>query len=103
MSNNATKHVQTELRVDEYERFHEFARERGLSVKEAGREALLEWVERQRRPDPNDRAFTVLDELDDADRPPTAKTDARTEADLVDDWDGNDVGFTLAEDPSGQS
>ena len=42
MSSNDTKHVQTELNEDEYERFREFVREHGLSLKEAGHEALVE-------------------------------------------------------------
>lgn len=98
MSDNESKHVQTELDRDEYEAFREFARERGLTVKEAGHEALVSWIERQRRADPNDRAFTVLDELDDLSA--AAETDARLAADLVDEWTGDDVAFTLADDPS---
>ena len=103
MSRNNTKHVQTELKEDEYERFREFAREHGLSLKEAGHEALIEWVERQQRADPNDPAFTVLDELEEDSLPASAETDAREEADLVDEWHGSDESFTLADDPSAQS
>lgn len=102
MSENESKHVQTELTEDEYEAFREFARERGLTVKEAGHEALVGWVERQRRADPHDRAFTVLDELDDESLPASAETDARGEADLVKEWSGDDVEFTLADDPPAQ-
>ncbi|WP_245778629.1 hypothetical protein [Halomicrobium zhouii] len=64
MSHNESKHVQTELSEDEYERFRTFAEEHGLSLEEAGHESVLEWIERQQQADPNDRAFTVLDELD---------------------------------------
>lgn len=103
MHNNETKHVQTELSEDEYERFREFAREHGLSLKEAGYEALIEWVERQQRADPDDRAFTVLDELEGDSFPGSAATDARDEDDLVESWEGSDVSFTLAADPSTQS
>jgi hypothetical protein len=103
MSSNDTKHVQTELREDEYERFRELAREHGLSLKEAGHEALIEWVERQQRADPNDPAFTVLNDLDDESLPASAETDAREEADLVDEWHGSEESFTLADDPSTQS
>ena len=95
-----TKHVQTELDEEAYERFREFAEEHGLSLKEAGHEALLEWIERQQRADPNDRAFTVLDELDADSLSESADTDARSEDDLVDEWDGNDESFTLADEPS---
>ena len=103
MSSNDTKHVQTELSEDEYERFREFATEHGLSLKEAGHEALIEWVERQQRADPNDRAFTVLDELESDSLPDRAQTDAREEDDLVDEWHGSEESFTLADDPSAQS
>lgn len=101
MSQEASKHVQTELSEDEYETFREFADEQGLSVKEAGRKALLDWVQRQRRPNPSDPAFTVLDELDDS-SPEADETDAREEADLVDEWSGEDVSFTLADQPPTQ-
>lgn len=103
MSSNDTKHVQTELTEDEYERFREFAWEHGLSLKEAGREAVMEWVERQQQADPDDRAFTVLDELEASSLPDSADTDAREEDDLVEEWHGDDEPFTLADDPSVQS
>ena len=103
MSSNDTKHVQTELNEDEYERFREFANEHGLSLKEAGHEALIEWIERQQQADPDDPAFTVLDDLKDESPPASAATDAREEADIVDEWDGSDESFTLAADPSTQS
>lgn len=100
MSSNDTKHVQTELSEDEYERFRKFANEHGLSLKEAGHEAVIEWIDRQQQPDPNDPAFTVLDELDESSLPASADTDARDEDDLVDEWHGSDKSFSLAEDPS---
>ncbi|MFC7174760.1 hypothetical protein ACFQL0_18290 [Haloplanus litoreus] len=88
------------MNEEEYARFREFAEEHGLSLKEASHEALIEWVERQQQADPNDAAFTVLDDLDDSSLPRTAQTDAREEDDLVDEWHGNDESFVLAEDPS---
>lgn len=100
MNENDFKHVQTELTEDEYERFRQFASEQGLSLKEAGREALVSWIERQQRADPNDPAFTVLDELEEMSRSGTAETDARDEDDLVEEWNGDDVAFTLAESPA---
>jgi len=103
MSSNDTKHVQTELNEDDYERFREFAQEHGLSLKEAGHEALIEWVERQQHADPTDRAFTVLDELDADGLPESAETDARDADDTVEEWHGSDESLTLAEDPSAQS
>ena len=102
MSSN-TKHVQTELAEAEYEQLCEFAEEHGLSIKEAGHEALLEWIERQQHADPNDRAFTVLDELDADSLSKAAETDARSEDDLVDGWDSNDEVFRLAAEPSANS
>ena len=99
MSSNDTKHVQTELDADEYERFQAFAEEHGLSLKEAGREALVEWIERRQQADPNDRAFTVLETLEEESLSETAATDARTETDLIDEWDGNEASFTLADAP----
>jgi len=101
MSQRGVKHVQTRLAEDEYETFRKFAEERGMTVTEAGQEALLDWVERQQRVDPNDRAFTILDELDDS-LPASAETDAREEDDLVEDWSGDDVEFELADEESTQ-
>ena len=103
MSSDETKHVQTELQAEEYERFRQFAEERGLSLKEASHEALREWVERQQQADPNDAAFTVLDDLDDSSLPPTAETDARAEDDIVDEWVGDEEPFVLAENPASHS
>lgn len=99
MSKNGTKHVQTELDAEEYDRLQEFAHERGLSIKEAGHEALVEWIERQQQVNPDDPAFTVLEELDDESLPASATTDAREEDDLVEEWHGGDESFTLADDP----
>lgn len=95
-----SKHVQTELTEEEYEHVREFARERGLSLKEATREALTDWVDRQRRADPSDPAFTILEELEHEALPDDAKTDARREGDLVEEWDGSDVDFTLSSNPA---
>jgi hypothetical protein len=103
MSSNDTRHVQTELSEEEYERFREFAREQGLSLKDAGHEALLEWIERQQRPDPNDPAFTILDDLENESLPKSAATDAQDQDDLVDEWHGSDESFTLADDLSSRS
>jgi hypothetical protein len=97
---DTSKHVQTELTVEEYEAVREFATERGLTLKESTRTALVEWVERQCRADPSDPAFTVLDDFEDESLGQSAETDARTEADLVDEWTGDDVEFRLAETPT---
>jgi hypothetical protein len=101
-SSNDTKHVQTELTEDEYERFREFASEYGLSLKEAGHEALIEWIERQQQTDPNDPALTVLGDLKDESRPASAETAARDEDDLVDEWHGSDESVRFVDAPSTQ-
>ena len=103
MSGNDTKHVHIELRADEYERLREFARERGLSLKDAGHDALIEWIDRQQRLDPLDRAFTIFDKLEAESLPASAQTNAREEADLVAEWHGHDESFTLTDDPPDQS
>lgn len=54
-------------------------------LNEAGREAVLEWTDQQQQLDPNDPAFTVLDELEESSLPTSADTDARDEDDLVDE------------------
>lgn len=100
MSKHEFKHVQTELTEDEYERFRQFASEQGLSLKEAGREALVSWIERQQQADPNDPAFTVLDELQELSFSESVETDARDEDDLVEEWHGDDVEFTVTENPA---
>ena len=75
----------------------------GLSLGEAGYEALVEWIERHQQVDPTDPAFTVLDELDDELGPSAVTTDAREEADLVEEWHGSEESFTLADDPLNES
>lgn len=92
------KHVQTELTPEEYDSFRRMARERGLSVKAAVREAIVDWVDRHRQPDPNDRAFTVLDELNEP-GDGLAATDAVAEDDLVEEWSGDDVSVRLLDAP----
>lgn len=100
MASNETKHVQTELDEDEYEAIRQLAEERDLSLKSAVHEALVDWIDRQQRADPNDRAFTVLDELEEEGLPDTAATDARNESDLVDDWHEDEQDLELADDPT---
>lgn len=100
MSRAESKHVQTELTEAEYKTFREIANERDMTVKEASHEALVKWAEHQHRVDPTDRAFTVLDELDEVPLSSTATTDARQESDIVEEWSGSDVSFTVAENPS---
>jgi hypothetical protein len=97
-----SKHMKIEMTENEYETFREIADKRGMSIEESGYEALVKWAEYQYPVDPTDRAFTVLEELD-ADMeslPATAATDARYESDIIEEWRGRDVSFTLAENPS---
>jgi hypothetical protein len=73
-----------------------------MTIEEAVYEALVKWVENQNCVNSTDRAFTVIDELDSdaGSLPPTAATDARQGFDIIEEWSGNDVSFTLAENPS---
>lgn len=100
MSESEKMQIRIDLTEDEYDVFREIATECGLAVEEAGHDALIEWAERQHHVNPTDRAFTVLDELDEVSLPSTAATDARKESDIVEEWDGSDGSFTLAENPS---
>lgn len=46
------------------------------------------------KPDSDDRAFTVLKELDRESLPDSAATDARSEADPVEEWHGENESLT---------
>ncbi|HET7323745.1 MAG TPA: hypothetical protein VFJ06_05380 [Halococcus sp.] len=81
-------YVQTELSAEEYRRFKSLAEERGIPLTAALREAAEEWMEQQRRVDPNDPLFDILERLDEESLPDTPRTNAATEDDLVDDWSG---------------
>lgn len=56
-----TKVVQTELPTSRYELFKGAARERGLTIKAAAREALTEFTLRYQAVDRDDPLFTPLD------------------------------------------
>lgn len=90
-----SKHVQTKLDRETYEALRTLAAECDLSIGSATHEAVSLWIDAQRRVDPADPAFAVLD------MPPEtpSKTNMRTEGDLTDDWTGEDIGFRLADDP----
>jgi hypothetical protein len=100
MRRSENKHIRIELTEGEYNAFREIAAECDMIIEEAAHEALIEWIEHRNQRDLTDRAFTVLDELDTMALSSTAATDARKESDIVDEWSGKDVSFTLAEDPS---
>ena len=99
MSENECKHVQTALTQTKYERFRQLASEQDLSLKEAGRKALISWIERQQRVDPNDPAFTVFEELKEISLSGAVETDACDEDDPATEWHGNSVEFRLAKNP----
>ncbi len=83
-------HVQTEVPEDDYERLRTIAAERGLTIRDALREATELWLDEQDAVDPTDPLFTSVESVRNAasrrDRP---QTDVRDEADLVEDWDGD--------------
>lgn len=58
----------------EYEAVRELAREYDITVDEACRQALRDWLDRHQPPNPADPAFVVLDELDET---TGTETDAR--------------------------
>lgn len=91
-------HVQTEVPEEDYERLRALADERGLSIREALREATEQWIEDHAAIDPSDPLLTTVDRIrdDSADghREPTTAT---TEDDLVDAWQGHAERFRLAD------
>ncbi len=81
-----SKHVQTELTNEEYQKFKTLAEERGLSLTAALHEAVEQWMENRHEVDPNDALFDVLSELDQEPAPGAPRTNATTEADLIEEW-----------------
>jgi hypothetical protein len=92
-------HVQTELSGEEYSHFKSLADERGISLTTALREAAEVWMEQQQQVDPDDPLFDILDQLDQESVPDTPRTNAATEDDLVDDWDGTTAGIRFSGNP----
>lgn len=84
-------HVQTELSAEEYRHFKALARERGLSLTAALREAAGVWMEKQQEVDPDDPLFSILDRLDREPGPDVPRTNAADEDDLVEEWTGENV------------
>lgn len=91
-------HVQTEVSEEEYARLRALARERGLSIREALREATERWIEDHATIDSTDPIFTTVDRVRDdsasGGREPTTVT---TEDDLVDEWRGDAERYRLAD------
>ena len=99
MSENEAKHVQTTLSEEDYRRLREIADDRGITLGEASRTALKEWLNIQRGPNSADRAFTVLSELQAISTEDSARTDARTESDVVEEWRGLPEDVSLGNEP----
>jgi hypothetical protein len=91
-------HVQTEVPDDEYERLRAIAEERGISIREALREATELWIEQRDAVDPDDPLFSSLDAVREAsarrDRVSTSVTD---EDDIVEEWTGDADEYRLSE------
>jgi hypothetical protein len=92
-----TTHIQTEVTDTTYEVFQELARERGLSLKSALREATEDWIEQQQQVDPDDPLFTLVAEAASEPTPDAPQTNASTEDDLVEEWSGDNADITLAD------
>jgi hypothetical protein len=58
-----TTHIQTEITDTTYEEFRALARERGLSLKAALREATEDWIEQQQQIDPTTHSLHSLSML----------------------------------------
>lgn len=54
------RHVQGELKPHEYQELKRAAEKRGITLKEAAREALLEWVRSESGFDPGDPLFETV-------------------------------------------
>ncbi len=93
-------HVQTELSAEEYHHFKSLAKERGISLTAALREAAEVWMEQQQEVDPDDPLFEILDQLDQEPVPDKPRTNAATEDDLIGEWSGATAGvrFTNSSD-----
>jgi predicted DNA-binding protein len=91
-------HVQTEVPEEEYERLRALAGERGLSIREALREATELWIEERDAVNPDDPLFDSVESVRDGspnhDREPTSVT---TEDALVEEWTGDAEESRLAE------
>lgn len=82
-------HFQTELSDEKYRHFKSLARERGLSLTAALREATEVWMAKQERVDPDDPLFEILDELDREPRPEKPRTNAAQADDPIEEWSGS--------------
>lgn len=89
-------HVQTEVSEDEYERLRQVAEQRGLSIREALREATELWLEEQEAVDTDDPLFTSVERLRN-DSTQGTRTSLDEEDDLVEEWNGDADDVRLAD------
>jgi hypothetical protein len=89
-------HVQTEVSEAEYERLRALAEERGLSIREALREATELWMDERDAVDPDDPLFDSVDAVRNADRD-RASTNVTTEGDPIKEWTGDAEAYRLGE------
>lgn len=89
-------HVQTEVPEDEYERLRTVAEERGLSIREALREAAALWLREQDAVDPADPLFSSVDSVREG-ASGRHRSNASAEDDLVDEWQGDAEEYRLAD------
>jgi hypothetical protein len=92
-----TTHIQIEITDAAYEEFRELARERGLSLTAALREATEDWIEQQQQVDLDDPLFTLVADATNESMSDASRTNASTEDDIVDEWSGNTADITLAD------
>lgn len=89
-------HIQTDLSDEEYERFRSLATERGLSIREALREATVLWIDEQDRVDAEDPLFTSVESVRSGSDGET-ETRAIDEADVVEEWSGDAAAVRVAD------
>jgi hypothetical protein len=94
MNGDGRECVQIEIGRITYEVLREIVDESEKSLEEALEEAITEWIQKQREIDPDDPAFTVLEELD---APDAEETNASELPDIVEEWDGRKSQIDLAD------
>ena len=83
-----SRHVQTELSIEEYRHLKALAQERDLSLAAALHEAVEYWITEQSQIDPNDPLFDILRQLEEEPLPDKPRTNAAMEDDLIEEWSG---------------
>jgi hypothetical protein len=90
-------HVQTEVPEEEYERLQALAEERGLSIRDALREATELWIEERDAVDPDDPLFDSVEAVRDTSGRDRESTVVTREDDLVEEWTSDAEESRLAE------